>query len=147
MIALAATPLCAKDLTILYTNDIHAKVDPYIARYIDEERAVGGFANLATYIKQEKAVQPESTIVLDAGDYFSGSTVDTLTEGEAIIDIMNTMGYDVASIGNHEFDYGWDNTLVQLAKANFEILLGNVSTKEQINHFGISLTPSLSATV
>lgn len=126
LIAMAATPLCAKDLTIIYTNDIHAKVDPYVARYIDEERAVGGFANVAAYIKQEKAVSPESTIVLDAGDYFSGSTVDTLTEGEAIIDVMNSMGYDIASIGNHEFDYGWDNTLVQLAKANFEILLGNV---------------------
>ena len=126
LIALATLPVCAKDLTILYTNDIHSKVDPFIARYIDDQRPVGGFANVASYIKQQKSQAPDNTIVLDAGDYFSGSTVDTLTDGEAIIDVMNSMGYDVASIGNHEFDYGWDNTLVQMAKAEFDVLLGNV---------------------
>ena len=126
LIALAALPVCAKDLTILYTNDIHSKVEPFIARYVDEQRPVGGFANVASYIKQQKSQAPDNTVVLDAGDFFSGSTVDTLTNGEAIIDVMNNMGYDIVSIGNHEFDYGWDNTLVQLAKAKFEVLLGNV---------------------
>lgn len=126
LVALAALPVCAKDITILYTNDIHSKVDPFIARYVDEQRPVGGFANVASYIKQEKAQAPDNTLVFDAGDYFSGSTVDTLTNGEAIIDVMNCMGYDAVSIGNHEFDYGWDNTLVQMAKAKFEVLLGNV---------------------
>ena len=125
LLACTALPLMAKDLTILYTNDIHSKADPFIARYIDENREVGGFANIAAYVEQEKAKNPTS-VFLDAGDYFSGSTIDSLTKGEAIIDIMNNMGYDAVSIGNHEFDYGWDNTLVQLSKANFEVLLGNV---------------------
>lgn len=126
MIGLTVFPAFANDLTILYTNDIHAKVDPFVAPYIDKERKVGGFANIAEYAKQQKANNPEA-LFLDAGDYFSGSTVDSLSKGEAIIDIMNQMDYDVATIGNHEFDYGWDNMLVQLSKANFNILQGNVT--------------------
>lgn len=124
LIACTSLPALAKDLTILYTNDIHAKADPFIARYIDNQRLVGGFANVAAFVAKEKAKNTAS-VFFDAGDYFSGSTIDSLTKGEAIIDIMNQMGYDAVSIGNHEFDYGWDNALVQLSKANFEVLLGN----------------------
>lgn len=128
-IALTSLPTFAQDLTFLYTNDIHAKVDPFVAPYIDKNRKVGGFANIAEYIKQQKSTQP-NPLVLDAGDYFSGSTVDSLSQGEAIIDIMNQMDYDVATIGNHEFDYGWDNMLVQLSKANFNILQGNITYED-----------------
>ncbi|MGL6312583.1 bifunctional metallophosphatase/5'-nucleotidase [Vibrio sp. WXL103] len=125
LLAATSGAALAKDVTILYTNDIHAHSEPFIARYVDGERPVGGFANIAAWSAQEKAANPAS-IFVDAGDYFSGPYLCSLTKGEAIIDIMNTMNYDVASIGNHEFDYGWDNMLVQLAKADFELLLGNV---------------------
>ena len=62
----------------------------------------------------------------DAGDYFTGPYISTLTKGEAIIDIMNTMPFDAVSVGNHEFDYGVDNMVKQLSRAHFPILLGNV---------------------
>lgn len=62
----------------------------------------------------------------DAGDYFTGPYISTLTKGEAIIDIMNTMPFDAVSVGNHEFDHGVPNMVSQLSKAKFPILLGNI---------------------
>ncbi|MCV5597756.1 bifunctional metallophosphatase/5'-nucleotidase, partial [Escherichia coli] len=58
--------------------------------------------------------------------YFTGPYISSLTKGKAIIDIMNTMPFDAVTIGNHEFDHGWDNTLLQLSQAKFPIVQGNV---------------------
>lgn len=66
-------------------------------------------------VKQEKA--KNSATVLDAGDYFTGPYISSLTKGKAIIDIMNTMNFDAVTMGNHEFDHGWDNTLLQLSQS------------------------------
>ena len=119
----------AQDVTVIYTNDLHAHVEPYKLPYVAEgKRAVGGFANIATYVKQEKQ-KNKATFYFDAGDYFTGPYISSLTKGRAIIDIMNTMSFDAASVGNHEFDHGWDNTLIQLSQAKFPILLGNVFYK------------------
>ena len=92
------------------------------------------FANISTLVKQEKA-KNKATFYFDAGDYFTGPYISSLTKGEAIIDIMNTMPFDAVSIGNHEFDHGWDNALRQLSKANFPVLLGNVYHKESEKPF------------
>lgn len=116
----------AQDVTVLYTNDLHAHVEPYKLPYVAEgKRAIGGFSRLATMVKQEKA-RHAATFYFDAGDYFTGPWISSLTKGRAIVDIMNTMSFDAVSIGNHEFDHGWDNTLVQLSQAKFPVLLGNV---------------------
>lgn len=118
--------VCAKDVTIIYTNDLHAHVDTYKLPYVaDGKRAIGGFANITTLVKQEK-VKNKATFYFDAGDYFTGPYISSLTKGQAIIDIMNTMPFDAVSIGNHEFDHGWDNLLRQLSKANFPVLLGKL---------------------
>jgi len=114
-----------KELTILHTNDLHAHLFPRIAPWISESRKIGGFANLATLVKQEKQLNPNN-ILIDAGDYFSGPYISTLTKGEAVIRSMNYLGIDAACIGNHEFDHGWDNMLEQIKKANFPILNGNL---------------------
>ena len=114
-----------KELTILHTNDLHAHLFPRIAPWISESRKIGGFANLATLVKQEKRLNPNN-ILIDAGDYFSGPYISTLTKGEAVIKSMNFLGIDAACIGNHEFDHGWDNMLIQIEKANFPILNGNL---------------------
>ena len=114
-----------KELTILHTNDLHAHLFPRIAPWISESRKIGGFANLATLVKQQKASNPNN-ILIDAGDYFSGPYISTLTKGEAVIKSMNFLGIDAACIGNHEFDHGWDNMLEQIKKANFPILNGNL---------------------
>lgn len=124
---LLALPLLAsaKDVTIYYTNDLHAHVSPGKVPAVDKERAVGGFANIATIVNDAKK-KSKDVFFFDAGDYFTGPYISTLTKGEAIIDIMNTMPFDAVSVGNHEFDHGVDNMVKQLSKANFPILLGNV---------------------
>lgn len=117
--------VCAKDVTIYYTNDLHAHVSPGKIPAVDKARAVGGFANIATLVNDARK-ESKDVFFFDAGDYFTGPYISSLTKGEAIIDIMNTMPFDAVSVGNHEFDHGVDNMVKQLSKANFPILLGNV---------------------
>ena len=114
-----------KELNFLYTNDLHAHLQPHIEQWISKTRPVGGFANLATLVKEEKSVNP-NTLYIDAGDYFSGPYISTLTEGEAVIDTMNLLGVDAACIGNHEFDHGWESMLDKLEMATFPIVNGNI---------------------
>ena len=117
---------CAKDVTIIYTNDLHAHVEPYKVPWIaDGKREIGGWANITTLVKQEKE-KNKATWFFDAGDYFTGPYISSMTKGKAIIDIMNTMSFDAVTMGNHEFDHGWDNTLLQLSQANFPIVQGNI---------------------
>ncbi|MEK9650456.1 MAG: bifunctional UDP-sugar hydrolase/5'-nucleotidase [Gammaproteobacteria bacterium] len=118
-----------KELTILYTNDLHSHLVPHKESWLSEDRLVGGFANIATLVKQEKTANPEA-IYIDAGDYFSGPYVSTLTQGAAVIESMNYLDLDAACIGNHEFDHGWQNTFEQLQKAKFPILNGNIFVEE-----------------
>ncbi len=117
-----------KKLSILYSNDLHAHLEPHRVPWISETRLVGGFANFATLVKREKAKNP-NTLYFDAGDFFTGPYISSLTKGEAVIDAMNYLGLDAACVGNHEFDHGWENAQVQMAKAKFPILNGNVFIK------------------
>ena len=114
-----------KEINILHTNDLHSHLFPHIETWISDTREVGGFANLATLVKKEKEFNP-NTIYIDAGDYFSGPYISTLTKGRAVINSMNFLGLDAACIGNHEFDHGWDNMLEQMKEATFPILNGNI---------------------
>jgi 5'-nucleotidase len=124
-------PAVARDkkLTILYTNDLHSHLEPHIVPWVSKTRKVGGFANIATLVKKEKASN-DHTVYFDAGDYFTGPYVSSLTKGEAVIDAMNYLGLDAVVAGNHEFDHGWKNTQEQFAKAKFPILSGNIFEKE-----------------
>ena len=101
-----------KDAVILYTNDVHCAID--------------GYAELAAYAAQLEADGHE-VVIVDAGDAIQGEAIGTLTEGDAIIDIMNTVGYDYAIPGNHEFDYGMDKFLAIAGDSNntFEYLSSN----------------------
>lgn len=120
-----ACGLGASEVTILFTNDLHANVQPYRLTYVDRDRDIGGFARIASFVRREKEAA-KAVFYFDAGDYFTGPYISSLTKGRAVIDIMNTMGFDAVSVGNHEFDHGWDNTLLQLSQARFPVLLGNV---------------------
>ncbi|NNE66546.1 MAG: bifunctional metallophosphatase/5'-nucleotidase [Pyrinomonadaceae bacterium] len=118
-----------KKLTILYTNDLHSHLEPHIVPWVSKTRKVGGFANIATLVKKEKASN-NHTVYFDAGDFFSGPYVSSLTKGEAVIDAMNYLGLDAVAAGNHEFDHNWKNAQTQFAKADFPILAGNLFVKE-----------------
>ncbi len=117
-----------RKLTILYSNDLHAHLEPHKVPWVSETRLVGGFANIATLVKREKAANP-FTVYFDAGDYFTGPYISSLTKGAAIIDAMNYLGLDAACVGNHEFDHGWQNAIEQFKKAKFPILNGNIFEK------------------
>lgn len=115
----------ARDITIYYTNDLHAHVTPEIIPYVSRTRPVGGFAPISKIVKDAKAKEKD-VFFFDAGDYFTGPFISTLTKGEAIVDIMNTMPYDAVSVGNHEFDHGYENLVKQLKNFKFPVLLNNV---------------------
>lgn len=124
----AAAQDSTKAITLFYTNDLHAHLEPQKIGWISDTRLVGGFANIATLVKQAKAADP-NTLYVDAGDYFTGPYISSLTKGAAVIDVMNTMSLDAACIGNHEFDHGWANVPLQLEKAQFPVLNGNIFLK------------------
>lgn len=106
-------------LTILHTNDLHARLLP-------DAEGRGGFAHLATLIRQERA-SAEACLLVDAGDFVQGSPVSTIYKGLPVFEIVNAMGYDAAALGNHEFDYGWRMIPRYLRKARFPILCANVA--------------------
>ena len=83
-------------VVILYTNDVHCGIDQGV-----------GYAGVAAY-KKAYAKAGYEVMLVDVGDAIQGEAVGTLSKGEYIVDIMNEVGYDVATIGNHEFDYGMD---------------------------------------
>ena len=92
-IAASADSEKSSDIVILYTNDVHCGIDDNI-----------GYDGLALY-KREMEAQYEHVILADAGDAIQGAPVGTLSEGAYIIELMNAVGYDVATLGNHEFDF------------------------------------------
>ncbi|HWS29958.1 MAG TPA: bifunctional UDP-sugar hydrolase/5'-nucleotidase [Clostridia bacterium] len=102
-----AEPKLQKDLVILYTNDVHCAVDESI-----------GYAGLAAYKKQLEA-DGNHVLLADVGDAVQGAPIGTVSKGSIIIDIMNELGYDVATPGNHEFDYGMPRFFELTQMANF----------------------------
>ena len=99
------------ETVILYTNDVHCAIDDYPV--------------LAAY-RAELISQGKNVVLVDAGDAIQGEVIGALTEGKAIVDIMNTVGYDYAVPGNHEFDYGMD-VFLDLAEneADYEYVCSN----------------------
>jgi 2',3'-cyclic-nucleotide 2'-phosphodiesterase (5'-nucleotidase family) len=129
LILTGLAPAQEKELTILYSNDLHSHLEPHIVPWVSKTRKVGGFANIATLVKKEKASNSH-TVYFDAGDFFTGPYISSLTKGEAVIDAMNHLGLDAAAAGNHEFDHNWQNAQEQFGKAKFPILNGNLFVKE-----------------
>ena len=118
-----AVPVCAaetttsttKDLTghivILHTNDVHG--------------GIAGYAKLAA-AKESYTASGAYTLLVDAGDYIQGDPTVSASQGKTAIELMNSTGYDAATVGNHEFDYGYANLKTISAQANFPILAANV---------------------
>lgn len=100
------------ELTILYTNDIHA------AYQRDEDQGRLGFAALAAYAKELEDAG-KTVVLIDGGDAIQGEAVATLSKGSYIVDMMNEMGYLMSVPGNHEFDFGMD-VFLDLAKNRAE---------------------------
>ncbi len=122
-------------LTILHTNDQHSRIDPFPmdgSRY----QGLGGFAKRATLIKKIRQ-EADHVLLLDAGDIFQGTPYFNFFHGEVEIAAMSKMGYDAATIGNHDFDGGIDNLAKQVSKADFEMIISNYHLEDtpMANHF------------
>jgi 2',3'-cyclic-nucleotide 2'-phosphodiesterase (5'-nucleotidase family) len=114
----------ARTLTLLYTNDFHSAFEPVPAFWLPGRPRVGGASHLAALVARERAAAP-GAFLLDSGDMFTG-TLSRLTEGEALLEMMLVMGYDVMGVGNHEFDYGWQPFERGMARVPFPVVCANV---------------------
>ena len=113
-------PLAAevRSLTILHTNDLHSRLMPL-------ENKRGGFAYLATVIRRERA-NCRDCILLNAGDMAQGTPVSTIFHGLPVFEIANLLGIDAATLGNHDFDYGWMQTRKFMSTAKYPIVSCNI---------------------
>jgi sulfur-oxidizing protein SoxB len=100
----------AQHITILHTADLHAQLDPHDEFFYEDGKPVfrrrGGFATLRTMIDALRRQNPQHTLVVDGGDCFQGSAVAALSRGQAIVPLINTIGYDLVLPGNWEVVYG-----------------------------------------
>ena len=104
------------DVTILYTNDVHT--------YIDKQSPKLTYAAIAD-LKQNYQNAGKDVLLVDAGDHVQGTAYGSMDEGASIIKLMNAAGYDVATPGNHEFDYGMDRAKAIMKEADFPYLSCN----------------------
>ena len=107
-------PLAGKTV-ILHSNDVHG--------------AIKGYANIAA-LKAEYEAEGATVILVDAGDYSQGTTYVSSTKGLDAVKMMNVAGYDFATLGNHEFDYGYEQLKSNMSEAHFKVLCANVLDAE-----------------
>ncbi len=127
----ASLALDGDELVILCTNDVHCAID-----YQESDNGTGslGYSAVAAYKKELEEEYGDGKVTLvDAGDAIQGSAVGTLSNGEYLVDIMNTAGYDIAVPGNHEFDYGVDTLLERKLEARYEYISSNFRNIENGN--------------
>jgi 2',3'-cyclic-nucleotide 2'-phosphodiesterase (5'-nucleotidase family) len=151
LLCLALAPAWSevRRLSILHTNDLHA-------RFLPDGKGQGGFAHLATALRRETA-GCRHCLVLNGGDSVQGTPVSTLFRGLPIFEVLNRMPPDVAVLGNHEFDYGWRRIQEFVRAARFSIVAANVqddtgrlltgkaSVMRQVNGLRIAVIGALTA--
>lgn len=114
-----------KQLVVLHTNDTHSCIMPLNANLDNKDIAGrGGFLRRVNMLKEQRQQHPDM-LLFDSGDFSQGSGFYTLFRGEVEIGLMNQMGYDAVTIGNHEFDFGLDNLAKLCRMANFPVVCSN----------------------
>jgi 5'-nucleotidase len=113
-------------ITILHTNDTHSQIDPLPAN--DVNAGKGGVARRATLVKRIRKENP-NTLLVDAGDVLQGTPYFNFYKGEVEYKAMSAIGYDVGTIGNHEFDNGVEALAAALKFANFDVVSSNYDFK------------------
>lgn len=109
--------------SIVHTNDMHGRVMQY------DDEGVMGLAKVHTIYDLIKQ-QSEDVLLVDGGDTFHGTNHVHYTEGQAMVELMNQIGYDAMAAGNHEFNYGYNRLLELSDLADFPILASNVIVDE-----------------
>ena len=121
----SASAKTKKQLVVLHTNDVHSCIMPLSENLDNKDLAGrGGFLRRINMMKEERKQNPD-LLFFDSGDFSQGSGFYTLFRGEVEVGLMNYMGYDAATIGNHEFDFGLENMARLFRMANFPIVCSN----------------------
>ena len=110
---------------ILHTNDVHGAIEGYA--YI-------------TALKADYEAKGAEVILVDAGDYSQGKTYVSVTKGADAVTMMNAAGYDVVTLGNHEFDYGYAQLKENMSKAKFKVVCADVFNEDGTPIFDASYT-------
>ena len=110
---------------ILHTNDVHGAVD--------------GYAYIAQ-LKADYEAKGAEVILVDAGDYSQGKTYVSVTKGADAVTMMNAAGYDVVTLGNHEFDYGYAQLKENMSKAKFKVVCADVFNEDGTPIFDANYT-------
>ncbi|MFC1887740.1 bifunctional metallophosphatase/5'-nucleotidase [Candidatus Cloacimonadota bacterium] len=132
LILLLPVFLIAEDLRldVIFTNDIHGGIDKYKATFMNPEFPpdLGGGGSAATYIKQVRSLSDNyrANLLIDAGDFFQGHPIGTMSKGKNIVRYMNIIDYDLSVVGNHEYDIGEENLIETLKEAEFPFLSCNI---------------------
>ena len=113
-----------KQLVILQTSDTHSRIEPIAVNAADRYAGMGGTVRRATFIKEARKVNPD-LLLFDCGDISQGTPYYNLFQGEVEVKMMNLMGYDAMTIGNHEFDFGLENMARLFRMANFPVVCAN----------------------
>ncbi|MBZ0264288.1 bifunctional metallophosphatase/5'-nucleotidase [bacterium] len=122
-------PSKVENLRILHWNDFHSMNTVTEKVIKGDTLMVGGYAALAGYLDHYRN-SAQNILVLNAGDDFQGTPISAVTKGESQIEILNAIKPDVFTIGNHEFDYTFEQLRETMKKAEFPYLLGNVVDSE-----------------
>jgi len=136
LILMTAFLLMAEDLRldIIFSNDVHGGIDRAAATFINPQfpPMLGGggvAASLIKYMRSQSDGKKRDNFLLDAGDYFQGHPVGTVTKGKAIIEYMNDVKYDAMTLGNHDYDSGEKDLEDALALAKFPIISSNIMNR------------------
>ena len=117
--------MAQKTLTILHTNDTHSCILPLNKNLADTMLADrGGYLRRVALVNEERQKDPD-LLLFDSGDFSQGSAYYTMFRGDVEVGLMNEMGYDAATIGNHEFDFGMDNMVRIFQLCKFPIVCSN----------------------
>ena len=119
-----------KKITILHTNDVHSHIDPF-GPDAGRNANKGGVARRASLIESIRKENP-NTLLLDAGDIFQGTPYFNYYGGELEFKLMSMLKYDLATIGNHDFDNGIDGLFAQLPNAKFDFISANYDFKNTV---------------
>lgn len=119
-----------KKITILHTNDTHSHIDPFPADH-PKNPNMGGAARRAAIIESIRK-EEKNVLLLDAGDIFQGTPYFNYYGGELEFKLMSMMQYDLATMGNHDFDNGIDGFYAQLPHAKFDFVSANYDFKNTV---------------
>ncbi len=127
-----------KHFTILHTSDIHGQLDIHDEFFMENGKAVfkkrGGFATLSTMLNELRKQNPLNTLVVDGGDCFQGSGIASLTQGQAIVPLINKMNYDLVLPGNWEVVYGKQMMLHDMNQYQAAKVCANMYNNDDLEH-------------